>query len=215
MPIIPLEELKKDKEIKDKLLGHELQFATTWGLFCPEEIDEGTRLLLGTMKKSAAGNPEAKSATRILDVGCGYGPIGIVLAKEFPEASVEMIDKDFVAVEYSMKNAAANHVDNARVKTYLSNGFSHVPDGKQYDLIVSNLPAKASKEFYWILFGEAFEHLEIGGSIVVVAIRQLEPMTRKSFDAVFGNFQVLAQSNTYSVMKAVKTKDSTSSQAGK
>ncbi len=199
MPIIPLEELKKDKGIRVRLLKHELKFRTTLGLFCPDEIDEGTLLLMSAIDPGA----DFKS---ILDIGCGYGPIGIALAKSFPDAEVDLIDKDFVAVDYANKNIALNGIDAKKAKSYLSNGFSHVPAGKKYDLIISNLPAKVNKEFFWILFGEAFEHLPVGGTFLVVAIKQLEPMLKKSFDAVFGNSEIVSQNKVYSVVRTVRTK---------
>ncbi|MBU3668999.1 MAG: class I SAM-dependent methyltransferase [Candidatus Taylorbacteria bacterium] len=199
MPIIPLEELKEDKEVRARLLQTELTFKTTWGLFCPEEIDQGTKLLLEHL-------PSIKDGAHVLDIGCGYGPIGIAIASKLQSGTIDMIDKDFVAVEYTKKNIDINkkHFGDAQVQTYLSNGFSHVDQKKKYDLIVSNLPAKVSKEFFWILFGEAFEHLETNGEFVVVAIRQLEPMLKKSFEAVFGNFEVLGTDKVYSVVRTKK-----------
>ncbi len=200
MPIIPLEELKKDKEIRARLLGTELTFKTTWGLFCPEEIDQGTKLLLNHL-------PEIKPNAHILDIGCGYGPIGIALGAKNKSGSIEMIDKDFVAIEYTKRNIDLNkkQIGDAKLNAYLSNGFSHVPKDAKYSHIISNLPAKVSKEFFWILFGEAFEHLENNGEFVVVAIRQLEPMLKKSFEAVFGNYEILGTDKVYSVVRTKKT----------
>jgi len=205
MPKITLAELKKDMEIRTSLMNKGFTFKTTWGLFCPEEIDVGTKLLLKAISedenvlKTLVGNePE------VLDIGCGYGPIGIAIAKAFPTTSVDLIDKDFVAVEYSKKNAIENNTLN--VSAFLSNGFSHVPADKKYSLIVSNLPAKVSKEFFWILFGETFDHLETDGYFVVVVIKQLEIMARKNFNTLFGNSEVIARDKTYSVVVTRKEK---------
>lgn len=205
MPKIPLEDLKKDMRIRAFLLGKSLTFNTTWGLFCPEEIDVGTKLLLkaiseneNTQKMLGSGS----SQTRVLDIGCGYGPIGIAIAKAFPTASVDLIDKDFVAIDYSKKNTLENGVKNT--SAYLSNGFSHVPSSKRYNLIISNLPAKVSKEFFWILFGEAYDHLETGGAFTVVVIKQLEIMICKNFNTLFGNSEVIDRDKTYSVVRAIK-----------
>lgn len=205
MPKIPLEDLKKDMQIEAFLLDKSLTFKTTWGLFCPEEIDVGTKLLLKgifddkKILQSLGDNSTAKDApASVLDIGCGYGPIGIALAKAFPTAVVDLIDKDFVAVDYSKMNALENGTKN--VDVYLSNGFSHVPADKKYSLIVSNLPAKVSKEFFWILFGEAFDHLETDGYFVVVVIKQLEIMARKNFNTLFGNSEVILRDKTYSVV---------------
>jgi 16S rRNA (guanine1207-N2)-methyltransferase len=202
MPIIPLDELKEDKTIKTKLLGHALEFKTTWGLFCPEEIDEGTRMLLEAVGQLETSAPSL-DPTSILDIGCGYGPIGITLAKHFQNSYVDMIDKDFVAVDYAHKNSFLNNTDKT-AKSFLSNGFSHIQKNKIYDLIVSNLPAKVNKEFFWILFGEAYEHLNEGGVFAVVAIGQLEPMLKKSFEAVFGNSEVVKKNKLYSVVVTKK-----------
>ena len=197
MPKIPLEELKQDKEINTYLMDESVHFKTTWGLFCPEEIDIGTRLLL----KSISELPTSLFAN-VLDIGCGYGPIGISIAKKYSESHVEMIDKDFVAIEYTQKNIKENKVSNS--EAYLSNGFSHVNKGKKYSLIISNLPAKVSKEFFWILFGEAFDHMEPGSQIVVVVIRQLEGMVKKNFNTLFNNSTLVDRDKTYSVISATK-----------
>lgn len=210
MPKIPLEELKKDKQIKAYLLEKPFVFNTTWGLFCPEEIDVGTKLLIKAIseqekidtivkgKSSSETGSGAENKANILDIGCGYGPIGIALARAYPEASVDLIDKDFVAVDYTKKNIAENKANNAH--TFLSNGFSHIPKEKIYQLIVSNLPAKVSKEFFWILFGEAFDHIEKDGYFVVVVIKQLEIMVRKNFNTLFGNSEVIDRDKTYSII---------------
>lgn len=197
MPKIPLDELKQDKEIKTYLMDESLHFRTTWGLFCPEEIDIGTRLLL----KSLSELPD-QLFNKTLDIGCGYGPIGIAISKKFPNSHVEMIDKDFVAIDYAKKNIKENGVTNA--EAYLSNGFSHVEKTKHFSLIASNLPAKVSKEFFWILFGEAYEQMEPGSRFVVVVIRQLEAMVKKNFNTLFGNSEVLDRDKTYSVISTTK-----------
>lgn len=188
MPQFPIEELKKDLEIKTKLLGEDFVFHTTWGLFSPEKIDEGTIALIKSIKL-----PEDAD---VLDIGCGYGPIGLALAKK-TTGTVEMVDKDFVAVDYANKNAKLNKIKNA--KAYLSNGFSNVEKSQKFDLIISNLPAKVSKEFFWILFGEAKTHLKKDGKIVVVTIAGLEFFIKKNFEKVFGNYELLGQGNGYFV----------------
>ena len=135
---------------------------------------------------------------------CAAATATIAIAKAFPTTSVDLIDKDFVAIDYSKKNAIENNTSN--VSAFLSNGFSHVPADKKYSLIVSNLPAKVSKEFFWILFGETFDHLETDGYFVVVVIKQLEIMARKNFNTLFGNSEVIARDKTYSVVMTRKIK---------
>lgn len=187
---IPIEQLKQDLEIKTKLLGEDLTFKTTWGLFSPEAIDLGTIALLETLKNS---KPRS-----ILDIGCGYGPIGIALQKK-TGASLHMVDKDFVAVEYAAKNAKIN---NVKSEVYLSNGLSHVKKDQKFDLIISNLPAKVSKEFFWILFKEVKDHLNPEGKFVVVTVGHLEAFIKKNFESLFGNYTLLKSEKGYFVAEA-------------
>ncbi|OHA18521.1 MAG: methyltransferase [Candidatus Taylorbacteria bacterium RIFCSPHIGHO2_01_FULL_46_22b] len=194
MPKIPISELKKDIAIKTRLHGMDLNFHATWGLFSPEQIDEGTEMLVNAV------NP--KETDLILDLGCGYGAIGVTLAKLVPQGSVDMIDKDFVAVEYAKKNATLNNVSNTQ--SYLSNGFDQVPQEKKFDLIISNLPAKISKEYFWILLAEAHEHLKVGGELYVVTIAGLRRFIEKNFNLIFGNYELLDSKKTYFVAKTKK-----------
>ncbi|WP_319380353.1 methyltransferase [Thiomicrorhabdus sp.] len=108
-----IETLKKDLHIDAHLMGKNLQFATTWGIFSPREIDSGTDLFLKHLN--------IKEDEIALDIGCGYGPIGLAIAANAPAGQVHMVDKDFVAVDYANKNAQLNGLTNA--KAYLSNGF--------------------------------------------------------------------------------------------
>lgn len=204
MPKIPIEELKKDIFIKAKLhpsaCGHaqaggsDFVFRTTWGLFSPEKIDEGTEMIINAI------NP--KETDTLLDLGCGYGVIGVVLAKLAPKGKVHMTDKDFVAVEYAKKNAELNNVTNTL--SYLSNGFDQIPKETKFDIIVSNLPAKISKEYFWILFAEAENFLKPGGSFYVVTIAGLKRFIEKNFKLIFGNYELVDGKKTYFVAKTTK-----------
>ncbi len=194
MPIIAIDELKKDRIIKTAIGGIDLEFHTTWGLFSPEKIDEGTLRLIPQVV--------LKAHDRVLDLGCGYGVIGIALARREPAAVVQMIDKDFVAVDYAEKNIALNQVKNARA--YLSNGFDQVPAEDRFNVIVSNLPAKISKEYFWILFEEARQRLVPGGTFYVVTIAGLRRFTEKNFLKIFGNYRLVDSRGTYFVAAATK-----------
>jgi precorrin-6B methylase 2 len=177
-----LEKIRRDIVFSTDLQGENIIFHSTWGLFSPTEIDEGSRLLL--------------------DIGCGYGAIGIPLAKRSPTGTMHMIDKDFVAVEYAKKNAAMNHASNC--ETYLSNGFSNVPDIK-FDAIVSNLPAKVGREFFWLLLHDAKQHLKPGGEIYVVTISGLREFIKRNFNEVFGNYEKVKQGKNYTIGKAINS----------
>ncbi len=188
-----LEKLRQAIVIKDTLCGHSLQFHTTWGLFSPKGIDEGSRLLLDHI--------EVKKDDNTLDLGCGYGPLGLTLAKLAPEGTSTLVDKDFVAVEYSKKNAQLNKINNANI--FLSNGFDQV-ESSDFDLIVSNLPAKTGKELYYLYFYDALARMNPGARFYVVTISGLRKFIAKAFDEVFGNYKKLKQGKTYTVAMARK-----------
>lgn len=187
------ERYKQDLVFTTTLRGHALRFHSTWGLFSPERIDDGSRLLLDHVQ---VGTHDVS-----LDLGCGYGPIGVTLAKQSPGGSVHMVDKDFVAVEYAKKNAQLNDLANCEV--YLSNGFSHVPS-VPFDNVVSNLPAKVSNELFFILFNDAKKYLKPGGKLYVVTITGLRDYIKRSFKDIFGNYDKLQQTQKYTVALAVK-----------
>lgn len=189
-----LPKLRSDIRFEEILRGHRLRFFSTWGLFNPTEIDGGTRLLLDYIELE---NPQT-----ILDLGCGYGAIGVALAAAAPQSQVHMVDKDFVAVEYAKKNAAANNLKQCRA--YLSNGFSHVPKEVKFDMIVSNLPAKVGKEMLYIILNDAKAYLKPGGTIYVVTISGLKEYIKRQFKEIFGNFEKIKQSKTYVVSMAKK-----------
>lgn len=187
--------MHKDPIIYTQLRENPLTFVTTWGLFSPKEIDEGSKLLIDLVKLTEDAD--------ILDLGCGYGPIGIALAKDAPSGETHMLDKDFVAVDYANKNAEANHAPNA--KAYLSNGFSAVPKNMEFDVIVSNIPAKVGKELLQIIMQDAHTHLKPGGSFYVVTIAGLREFMKRHFKETFGNYKKLKQSKGYAVAVAEKS----------
>jgi 16S rRNA (guanine1207-N2)-methyltransferase len=183
-----LDKLRQDLVIDANLLGQPLRFHTTWGLFSPKEIDDGSRLLLDHV--------EVRPDDRIFDLGCGYGPLGLTLARLAPQGRALLVDKDFVAVEYSRRNARLNGIDNAEV--LLSNGFDQVGE-RPLDLVVSNLPAKTGKEQYYLYFYDALARMQPGGRFYVVTITGLREFIARSFKEVFGNYEKVKQGKTYTV----------------
>ncbi len=170
-----------------------LRFATTWGLFSPRAIDDGSRLLLDHL--------ELDSDSDCLDLGCGYGVLGLVMARRAPAGHTLMIDKDFVAVDYAEKNRLANRIDNASCQ--LSNGFDQIPP-QQFDVIVSNIPAKVGKEMLYIYLFDALDYLKPGGSFYIVTITGLRQFFKRGFSEVFGNYEKVKQGETYTVARGIK-----------
>ena len=186
--------LKKDIEIVVNLLDNEITLHTRWGVFSPRSIDEGTMLL---MKHIEVGVSDI-----CLDLGCGYGPIGLALAKHCTKGEVHMIDKDFVAVELTNNNANLNNLSNA--KAYFSDAFLQIPNEVKFDQVISNLPAKVGREQLSIILYDAFDALKPGGKITVVTINGLKDFIKNNFKSVFGNYKKLKQGQKYIVSQATK-----------
>ena len=186
---VPLREIAFRAELR----GTSLTFSTTWGLFSPKGIDAGTHLLIEHLDIQEGGT--------CLDLGCGYGAIGITLAKSVETSTVYMVDKDFVAIDYARKNVEQNRLQNCHV--LLSNGFSHLPD-IQFDLIVSNLPANVGKELLQIFLADAKRYLKPNGRLYVVTISGLREFIKRNFMNVFGNYRKVKQRNTHTVAMATR-----------
>jgi len=191
-----LRELKADIRFTDVLAGERLEFVTTWGLFSPRRIDDGTRLLLD--------HAEVQPADRCLDLGCGYGPIGLTFARKAYQGHCTLVDKDFVAVEYSRRNAELNGLAN--VDCLLSNGFAQIA-GRRFDVIASNLPAKVGRELLYTYLLDAWDQLNPGGRLYVVTITGLRRFIEKGLKEVFGNYDKLKQGRDYTVAVARRESD--------
>ena len=185
--------LPREVEFRTELRGVPLTFSATWGLFSPRAIDAGTQLLIEHL--------DIQENDTCLDLGCGYGAIGITLAKCSQTATVYMVDKDFVAVDYARKNVKQNQLQNCHV--LLSNGFSHLPD-IQFDLIASNLPANVGKELLQIFLTDAKQHLKPNGRLYVVTISGLRAFIKRNFLSIFGNYRKVKQRHTHTVAMATQ-----------
>lgn len=156
------------KEITYPFAGQKFTFDIANTLFSTFDLDRGTDILIRAI---ITNNPKS-----ILDIGCGYGPLGIILAKNNPQAEVVMVDRDLLAVRYAKYNIAKNSVINAIALGSL--GVEAVK-GKTFDLIVSNIPAKIGDEAItqeFIL--DPYKHLNPNGEywiVVVSALNRLIP----------------------------------------
>jgi 16S rRNA (guanine1207-N2)-methyltransferase len=189
-----IEKIRGDIVFRQYIRGIEFTFHSTWGLFSPREVDAGSRLLVEYM--------QINESDTCLDIGCGYGPIGLTMAKLAPQGRVYMIDRDFVAVDYARKNAELNGLTNCEV--FLSNAFSHVADDVKFDVIASNLPAHVGKELLYVILSDAKQHLRKGGKLYVVTIAGIRAFIKRNFVQVFGNYKKVKQGRSYTVALAVK-----------
>ena len=188
--------LRDDLAVESNLhRNRNFTFATTWGLFSPRGIDAGTDLLL----KHFRAEPDHDS----LDLGCGYGPIACALASDSPKGNVLALDRDYLAVEYTRRNATRNELPNLTAS--LGHGLSTLPPDRKFDNIVSNLPAKVGGELLSVMLHDAHTALHPGGRLCVVTITGLRKFIRRHCQDVFGNYDKVKQTPAYTVAMAVKS----------
>lgn len=185
---------REDIHFSQDVLGKPMQFTSTWGIFSPEKLDDGSLMLLDYIDFAADDTS--------IDLGCGYGVLGMTAARECPQGQHWLIDKDFVAVQYAKQNCANNGLTNTHVQ--LSNGFYHVDEQQRFSLVMSNLPAKASKEQHYLYLLDAYDHMLPNARFYVVTINGLRDFMKRSFTEVFGNAKKIKQGKTYTVTLAVK-----------
>ena len=181
------------------LLGNEFHFVTDNGVFSKRTVDFGSRTLLDALE--ATGMFENLQGT-VLDVGCGYGPIGLALAKRYPQLAVEMVDVNHLALDLAKENAALNEINN--VDIFASDVYAQV-DKSDYQAIVSNPPIRAGKKIVHQILEGAFGHLQAGGTLtVVIQKKQGAPSAKKKMEEVFGNCQMIARNKGYQILQSQK-----------
>ena len=174
----------------------DLKFTTDAGVFSKMRVDYGSGVLI---KKMTDVNFPSNN---ILDVGTGYGPLGLFAAKFWPTQTVEMIDVNQRGLDLAKKNAELNHIDNVTI--FVSDVYSNIAPEKKYGLIVTNPPIRAGKTVVSNILSGAKSHL-VGGGVLLVVIqkKQGEPSARKLLTKTFGNCTILKRDKGYYVLQAV------------
>jgi 16S rRNA (guanine1207-N2)-methyltransferase len=189
-----LDQLREDIEFESTLRDLTFRFHSTWGLFSPREIDVGTHLLIDRI--------EVNPTDDCLDIGCGYGPIGLTLARLAHEGRTLLVDKDFVAVEYAETNIRTNAIDNA--ETFLSNGLAQIPSHREFDLVATNLPAKIGNELTTLIVADAWARLRPGGRLYLVTLSGMRKFIQRVIQQQCGTYEKVKQSGIYALHRAVK-----------
>ena len=144
--------------------GHQLKLHVPHDVFSTERIDEGTLLLLKHLPSSQPGS--------VLDMGCGYGALGLPIAARFPAARIDMVDRDLLAVAWAKRNAEENKLANAHV--FGSLGYRDLDAVKaDYDWILCNVPARIGRPFIKHFFEAGLVRLSPEGELRVVVIADL------------------------------------------
>ena len=184
------------KKINVKLGQDNFTLFTDTGVFSKDKIDQGSQVLIHAAQKSnfPKGN--------LLDLGCGYGIIGLSLAKQFSNRTIEMIDVNERALTLSEDNAKLNKIDN--VKIYHSNIFDQV-ENKKFAGIISNPPIRAGKKVVHQILEESYDHLVDGGRLqIVIQRKQGAPSAKKKMNEVFGNVERIELEKGYWVLESVR-----------
>lgn len=197
-PICPIENVdlsQYEHVVNAELRGRSYSFQTRAGIFSRKALDEGTRLLIETI--------EVRPRHSVIDVGCGYGPIGIAAAHLAPVGRVVMVDCSARAVHCAIENVRAHHLNHARkngkprVEVVLGDRFDPVP-GERFDRVLSNPPFHAGHDVLFPLVTEAHRHLRIHGRLYLVLMRYVG--VRRHMRHVFGNCEVVADSGRHVVL---------------
>jgi 16S rRNA (guanine1207-N2)-methyltransferase len=178
---------------KYTLRNEQFTFTSDIGVFSKNEVDFGSRLLIEVFEEPQEPGP-------ILDVGCGYGPIGLALAKAFSEREVYMIDVNKRAIELAKRNAQKNNLQNVLI--FESDRFSNV-DQTRFSAILTNPPIRAGKKIVHDILEESYHYLTRNGSLwVVIQKKQGAPSAIKKLESIFDEVSVVKKDKGYFVIRA-------------
>ena len=174
--------------------GNVLKYNADNGVFSKDRVDFGTNVLLNAL-------PDIKDNASVLDVGCGYGVIGLALAKANKKTNVLMVDVNERAINLVKENIKLNKCDNAEV--LLSDLYCNVKGS--FDYIISNPPIRAGKNIVHGVVSDGYNYLNPGGRIfVVIQKKQGAPSMEKKMEEVYGNVETIDKKNGYFVLSSVK-----------
>jgi 16S rRNA (guanine1207-N2)-methyltransferase len=138
----------------------------------------------------------------VLDVGCGYGPIGISAAHLAPKGHVTMLDINSRAVELARENALHNGIRNV---TVMESDVLSALEGQKFDVILTNPPIRAGKAIVHQIFEEAYRHLNEGGTLwVVIQKKQGAPSAAAKLESLFPVVEEVGKDKGYRIMRATK-----------
>ena len=176
--------------------GLELKFKTDNGVFSKDYIDYGSFAMLNSFIPNDIDLP-------ILDMGSGYGPIGITVSRLFGKL-VYMCEINERAYNLSLENINAN---KANCKAFNSDLYEKV-EGLKFSSIITNPPIRAGKDTVFKIYDEAFKHLVAGGELwVVIQKKQGAPSSKEHIEKLFGNCEIINRDKGYYILKAIKKED--------
>lgn len=170
--------------------GRALTFETDAGVFSKNHLDKGTALLIRTLPKAQRG--------RALDLGCGWGAVGVCMAAAWHDAAIVMSDINERAVELSRRNLARNGLQGTVVQ---GDGIAHLEG--LFDLIAINPPIRAGKAVIYRLFEQSVAKLEKTGILYVVMRKQQgAPSAARHLKTLFAQVKTVAHAGGFHVLRA-------------
>ena len=172
--------------------GLALTFRTDAGVFSRGEVDAGTKLLLEALPEEMDGE--------ILDLGCGWGVIGVSIARKWPGTRVTMADVNTRALDLSRENAKRNR---AEVTCVESDGMAAL-EGRTFDAVVTNPPIRAGKQVIYKMFADAAKSLKPGGALyLVIRKQQGAESCMKYLQTLYDSVEKLDKSGGFWVIRAM------------
>jgi 16S rRNA (guanine1207-N2)-methyltransferase len=183
-----------ESQISATLRGFALTFTTDAAVFSRQRIDFGSALLIEVM--------QIRPDDVVLDLGCGYGPIGTVAGRLAPQGKVYLVDVNERAAALARRNLAENGVTNAEVR--VGDGLAPVR-GLVFDKVLTNPPIRAGKQVIYQMVDDAFAQLKPGGEYwCVIQTKQGAPSMKKKLKETFGNVEDVEREAGYHIFRAVK-----------
>lgn len=192
-------EIKSNKKnIKYTINDKTFDFITDNGVFSKAKVDFGTDLMLKEFIKKNKNNLENKE---ILDIGCGYGVVSVILKSFYNKAKITLSDVNERALELSEENLKKYNInDFTIIKSF---AFDNI--NKNFDIILSNPPIRTGKQTIFQIYEESFNHLNSGGEFYcVIQTKHGAKSTQKKLEEIFGNCETLEIDGGYRIFNCVK-----------
>ncbi len=184
----------KPNEFVFNFKEHKFIFHTDSGVFSKGYIDYGSYVMLKSFEPNSLQYP-------ILDMGSGYGPIGIVVSKLY-DKNVVMCEINERAYQLCLKNIQQNQAE--KVSVFHSDLYEKVQN-MQFSSIITNPPIRAGKQVVFSIYDGAYSHLVSGGELwVVIQKKQGAPSSKTHLEALFGNCTIVNKDKGYYILKCIK-----------
>ena len=193
-------EIKSEKKrIKYTIQNKKFEFITDNGVFSKSKVDFGTDLMLNEFLKKNRGLEVEK--IKILDIGCGYGVVSVILKSFYPEISITLSDVNERALELSEENLKKYGINDYHI--IKSDAFEKITE--KFDVILSNPPIRAGKDIIFKIYSEAYEHLNENGQFYcVIQTKHGAKSTQKKLVEIFGNCDTVTIDGGYRIFLSKK-----------